>query len=145
MIAAESHRWSLCRYEAMIAKRTRHFLLATLVFGVPVYAQTSSEVGGHASTRTTHQSLQSNLPSVFEMLHTLYRFESDGTGSREVVVKIRILNQMGTRQRASETFEYRPFSEELHMRYVRVRKKGGALINVETNVLQQPALLVRPR
>jgi Domain of Unknown Function with PDB structure (DUF3857) len=65
-----------------------------------------------------------------------YHFENDGTGQKEVIAKIRILNEMGTLQQAEQTFEYHPLSEELHILYIRVRKNDGTVVNIETNVLQ---------
>jgi hypothetical protein len=78
-----------------------------------------------------------SLPSEFELLYTRYRFENDGTGSKEVLAKIRILNEMGTRQRSEETFEYRLLSEDLEIRYFRVRKKDGTLVRVETGPIER--------
>ncbi len=109
------------------------------------------EVGAQSAAQTTAASgktpsqpplkaptipVQSNAPSVFELLRTRYRFESDGTGSKELTAKIRILNQMGTLQQAEQIFEYHPLSEELQIPYIRVRKNDGTVVNVETNLVQ---------
>jgi hypothetical protein len=91
------------------------------------------------------QTAPPELASVFEMLLTRYRFDADGTGQREVVAKIRILNQMGALQRSEEVFEYRPFSEELRIPYVRVRKKDGTVLKVVTDVTQHPPKKVAPQ
>ena len=80
--------------------------------------------------------VQANAPSVFELLRTRYRFENDGTGSKELIAKIRILSEMGTRQQAEQTFDYHPLSEELQIPYIRVRKNDGTVVNIETNVVQ---------
>jgi hypothetical protein len=77
-------------------------------------------------------------PSEFELLLTRYRFEDDGTGRKEVIAKIRILNQMGTLQQSEQSFDYHPVSEALRIPYVRVRKKDGTVVEVETEVVQQP-------
>ena len=124
----------------MTGNHMPRLLLAILLFSVYGTTQTTFERRDRGSAHIAQptNSPQSSLPSVFELLLTRYRFETDGTGSREVIGRIRILNQMGIRQRAEETFEYRPLSEELQIRYVRVRKKGGTLVNVETNVVQRP-------
>jgi len=110
-------------------------------------AQTVAASGTKPGVQPTHAATtpaQSNVPSVFELLRTRYRFENDGTGRKEVVAKIRILNQMGTRQRAEETFEYHPLSEDLQIRYVRVRKKDGTVVNVEADLVQRPQTVVAP-
>src|ERR1700693_1924181 len=92
----------------------------------------SSALARGQNPKAPAQPSRTSLPSEFELLHTRYRFENDGTGSKEVLAKIRILNEMGTRQRAEETFEYRLLSEDLEIRYFRVRKKDGTLVRVET-------------
>ncbi len=83
-------------------------------------------------------SLLKDLPSKIETLDTRYRFDSDGTGRKEVIGKIRILNQMGVLQRTQMTFEYQPFSEDLEVSYLRVRKKSGMVMSVEASTTQSP-------
>ena len=78
----------------MTGNHMHRFLLAILLFSVYGTAQTTFDRRDRASAHIAQptNSPQSSLPSVFELLLTRYRFESDGTGSREVVAKIRILN-----------------------------------------------------
>jgi transglutaminase-like putative cysteine protease len=76
--------------------------------------------------------------SVFELLYTRYRFESDGTGRREVIARIHILNDLGVRQRSEETFEYRFLSDELEIEYFRVRKKDGSIVRIDTGAIERP-------
>jgi Domain of Unknown Function with PDB structure (DUF3857)/Transglutaminase-like superfamily len=83
--------------------------------------------------------IRANLPSKFELLRTRYRFENDGTGRKEIITRIRILNKMGVLQRTGLTFDYKPFSESLEIRYVRVVKKDGRVANIaEGEVVQRP-------
>jgi hypothetical protein len=84
----------------------------------------------------TAVSLKVPLPSEFELLLTRYRFENDGTGQKEVIAKIRILNEMGAKQQAEQTFEYHPLSQKLRIPYARVKKRDGTVVNIETNVVQ---------
>jgi hypothetical protein len=79
-----------------------------------------------------------DLPSEFASLVTRYRFENDGTGRKEVIARIRILNQMGTLQQSEQSFDYHPISEELQIPYVRVRKRDGNVVVIETDVVQRP-------
>jgi len=95
-------------------------------------------------TEAAAGSSEVGLPSYFESLFTRYRFENDGTGRKEVIAKIRILNEMGTRQRAEEVFQYHPLSEELRIPYIRVRRKNGTVENIETHVVQRVANGVTP-
>ena len=100
---------------------------------------------GDRSSSSPALRTQSNLPSDFEMLLTHYHFENDGTGRKEVAARIRILNSRGVLQRGEMTFDYRPFSEELQIPYVRVRKNDGTIVAVETDVVQQPPSGVAPQ
>jgi transglutaminase-like putative cysteine protease len=92
----------------------------------------------------TTTALESSLPSVFELWRTRYYFESDGSGRKEVIAKIRILSEMGTLQQAEQVFEYHPLSEELQIPYVRVRKQDETVVSVETNVVQPVPAGVTP-
>src|SRR5689334_12519151 len=101
-------------------------LLLTLEVGAQSAAETTPANGrepGPPPVKAPKMPVQSNAPSVFELMRTRYRFENDGTGRKEVIGKVRILNATGVLQQAEETFEYRPFSEELQFLYIRVRKE----------------------
>src|ERR1700734_3100296 len=101
----------------------RRFLITAVLIGT-----SAASLAGAKETQEEQRQPpkgQSALPYVFEMLHTGYRFENDGTGRKEVIGKVRILNAMGVLRLAEETFGYRPLSEELQISYVRVKKKDG--------------------
>ncbi len=107
----------------------------------PIFFVLASTVTTEAQKSNGQSSLstvlsQVRLPSIFELLLTRYRFEDDGTGSREVIAKIRILDRTGTRQHGEEVFEYRPLSEQLKIRYVRVTKTNGSMVYIEKDVTQ---------
>jgi hypothetical protein len=90
------------------------------------------------SKPSASESPRFSSPSDFELLYTRYRFENDGTGRKEVIAKIRILNERGARQRSEESFEYRFLSEDLEIRYFQIRKKDGTLVKVETGQIERP-------
>jgi hypothetical protein len=114
------------------------------------------EVGAQSAAQTTAASgktpsppplkaptmpVQSNASSVFELLRTRHRFENDGTGRNQVTARIRILNEMGVRQRSGLTFDYKPFTERLEIPYVRVVKKNGSVVNIaKDEVVQRPTV-----
>jgi hypothetical protein len=115
-----------------MSSRFSRLCVALVVLSAPVVAQQSKSEVGRLS-----KELSSNLPSKFELLLTRYRFEEDGTGQKELLARIRILSSSGVVQRSQMSFEYRPFSDELQIRYVRVRKKNGTVENIETRVPEQ--------
>jgi len=94
--------------------------------------QILSPSGKVASVHLTH-------PSQFELLHTRYRFENDGTGRKEVTARIRILNEQGVLQWSELTFDYEPFSEQLEIPYVRVVKENGKVADIVSGeVVKRP-------
>ncbi len=128
----------------------RCFLLATMLLATWVASERGTSEAQEAKSQSRAPSakvapISVNLPSDFELLRTRYRFENDGTGRKEVIGKVRILNAMGVLQQAEETFEYRPPSEELQILYIRVRKEDGTVVNVDTNVVQEPPNGVNPK
>jgi hypothetical protein len=116
-------------------------LIAALIAANWAASQTAT-LPAHSENHSATPSVQdapssTYLPSNFELLRTRYRFESDGTGRKEVTAKIRILNQMGALQQGESTFEYKPYSEELQIPYFRVKKKDGSLVDIKTQAVQE--------
>jgi hypothetical protein len=141
----------------------RRAILTSLLLGIGVFpvGATAQVVGGQeksASPTASNSGLETPRPhsgdpaavgpirgqlsSQFELLHTRYRFENDGTGRKELTARIRILNEMGVRQWSELTFDYKPFSEQLEIPYVRVVKQNGRAVTVvniiEDEVVQRP-------
>jgi hypothetical protein len=88
-----------------------------------------------SSVRGEDGGLSPSVPSIVELLHTNYRFANDGTGEKVVIAQIRILNQAGTQQWRELTFDYRPFSQTLEITYIRIRKKSGNVVEVESGAM----------
>jgi hypothetical protein len=66
----------------------------------------------------------------FEGLNTVYHFEDEGTGYKEVTARIRILDEAGARQWRQLAFDYKPFYEKLQIRFVRTIKIEGGTVDV---------------
>jgi hypothetical protein len=92
-----------------------------------------------AAPRAKAAPLRANRSSDFELLDTRYRFENDGTGSVEVVAKIRILNKIGVWQWSELGLDYKPFSERLEIPYVRVVRQDGSMVTVVTGEVVERA------
>src|SRR5918996_476785 len=59
---------------------------------------------------------------VIEQLKTIYRFERDGTGQREAVLRAKIQSDAGVERFGQLVLGYSSANEKLDMDYVRVHK-----------------------
>ena len=66
---------------------------------------------------------------VIDQLTTAYRYESDGTGQRELIMRIKIQSDAGVERFGQLIFPYSSANEKLEMDYVRVRKADGSVVN----------------
>ncbi len=82
-------------------------------------------------------------PYVFEVLRTRYRFENDGTGTKEINARIRILTQSGAQQFPEVTFQYKPSKERLQVRYVQILRRNGKIVDIDTVPLPNPHRIFR--
>src|ERR1700722_18980170 len=82
-------------------------------------------------------------PSELELLHTHVRFENDGTGSREVIARIRILSYARVSQWSELSFDFKPSKERVQIHYVRIVKKDGKVVNVDTDRGPRPRGIFR--
>src|SRR5881296_917315 len=72
-------------------------------------------------------------PFIFEQLHTHYRFENDGTGYKQIVARIRILNEAGAARWSELSFEFQPSRERVELLYVHMLKSDGQILSIETD------------
>ena len=67
----------------------------------------------------------SREPFVIEQYFTTAHFENDGTGERDIAVKVRVQTDAGAQQLKQIVFAYNSASQQIDVRYVRVRKADG--------------------
>lgn len=91
-------------------------------------APTSAQVPPGPKSAKDHPSSFSNESFVVQSLQTKIRFESDGTGSREMVARIHIQSEAALRSFGLLTFSYNHSSESLDILYVRCRKPDGTVM-----------------
>jgi hypothetical protein len=113
----------------------RRFLLAVVLVG------TWAAVQGQQQQPARQQSAP--LPCVFEVLRTRYRFENDGTGTKEINARVRILTQAGAQQFPELSFQYKPSKERLQVRYVHILRRDGKVADVETSPPPNPHRIFR--
>ena len=73
---------------------------------------------------------------VVEQLATTYRFERDGTGQRDLTLRIRVQSDAGVERFGQLVFPYSAANEKLDMDFVRVRKADGSIVNATTADIQ---------
>ena len=73
---------------------------------------------------------------VVEQLSTVYRFERDGTGRRELNLRVKVQSDAGVERFGQLIFGYSSANEKLDMDFVRVRKADGTVVNAATTDIQ---------
>src|SRR5688572_24752034 len=73
---------------------------------------------------------------VIEQLTTGYRYESNGTGQRDLTMRVKIQSDAGVERFGQLIFPYTSANEKLEMDYVRVRKADGSVVSASTSDIQ---------
>jgi Flp pilus assembly protein TadD len=73
---------------------------------------------------------------VIEQVRTLYRFESDGTGKKETIARVRVQSEAGVEQWGQVVIGYSSANERVEIPYVRVLKKDGSVVTAPADAVQ---------
>jgi tetratricopeptide (TPR) repeat protein len=73
---------------------------------------------------------------VVEQMHSRYRFESDGTGRKELVARIRVQSEAGVQQWGQLQVGYNSANEKVEIPYVRVLKADGSVVKAGDDAVQ---------
>ncbi len=73
---------------------------------------------------------------VIEQLKTTYRFEKDGTGQRDMNVRVRVQSEAGLERFGQLVFGYSSANEKLDLEFVRVRKADGTAVSASESDVQ---------
>src|SRR6516225_2374841 len=73
---------------------------------------------------------------VIEKVVTRMRVESDGTGSKETVARIRVQSEAGVEQWGQVVIGYSSANEKVEIPYVRVRKADGSVVTAPADSVQ---------
>src|SRR6202051_1004542 len=73
---------------------------------------------------------------VVEQYRSTYRFESDGTGRRETVARIRVQSEAGVQQWGQIQIGYNSANERVEIAYVRVVKADGSIVKAGEDAVQ---------
>ena len=73
---------------------------------------------------------------VFEQIHSSVRFEDDGTGRRELYMRIRAQSEAGVQQYGQLVFGYNSAHERADIAFVRVHKADGSIVTTPPEAVQ---------
>jgi tetratricopeptide (TPR) repeat protein len=73
---------------------------------------------------------------VIEQVRTSFRFESDGTGRKETIARIRVQSEAGVEQWGQVVVGYNSANERVEIAYVRVLKKDGSVVTAPPDSVQ---------
>jgi Flp pilus assembly protein TadD len=79
----------------------------------------------------------SQEPFVIESYVTTARFENDGTGERDLQVRIRVQSDAGVQQLGELVFGFNAANEQMEVRTVRVRRADGTTANAGTEAVKE--------
>src|SRR5246500_1888635 len=73
---------------------------------------------------------------VIEKVLTRFRFETDGTGRKETIARVRVQSEAGVEQWGQVVFGYNSANERVEIPYVRVLKKDGSVVTAPADAVQ---------
>ena len=73
---------------------------------------------------------------VVEQYRSTYRFETDGTGRRETIARIRVQSEAGVQQWGQIQIGYNSANEKVEIGYVRVVKADGSIVKTGDDAVQ---------
>src|SRR5580698_1560476 len=73
---------------------------------------------------------------VIEQMRSHYRFENDGTGRKETIVRIRVQSEAGVQQWGQLQEGYNSANERVEIAYVRVVKADGTVVKAGDDAVQ---------
>ncbi len=79
----------------------------------------------------------SQEPIVIEQYFTKVRFENDGTGERDLSVRVRVQSDTGVRQLGELVFGYNSADEQMDVRTMRVHKADGSVVNAGLDAVKE--------
>jgi len=123
--------------------------IAFLVFSaflicLPVAAQkkpaaSSSATSAPAKNTATPVKTSADYPQeayVVEKFRTAYRFEADGTGTREIYARIKVQSEAGVNLWGQLVQGYNSANERVEYSYVRVLKSDGRTVTADSSAIQ---------
>ena len=111
-------------------------LLLSLSFVIGTSAQTSKDKPKASADAAKQKPDYSQEAVVVEQITTNYRFERDGTGQRDLSLRVKVQSDAGVERFGQLIFGYSSANEKLDMDFVRVRKADGTVVNAAATDIQ---------
>ena len=105
------------------------FLLLCFLVLKPAFAQ--------APKPSTDQPLFAGEPYFIELLQTKIRFEQDGKGERDLLLRLHVQSESAIREFGLLVYPYMASFENLDVLYVRVRKPDGTTVETPASDIQE--------
>src|ERR1039458_9585163 len=102
----------------------------------PAGTPAAKAVGTAASKPEDPKHDYSQEAFVIEQYRSRYRFESDGTGRKETVARIRVQSEAGVQQWGQIPVGYNSANERVEIAYVRVIKADGSVVKAGDDAVQ---------
>src|SRR5579863_3637421 len=118
--------------------------LCSCILAASVAAQQSSKLPPAPSATKAADSPKSDAKTpdysqesfVIEHMHSVYRFEADGTGRKETTARIRVQSEAGVQQWGQLQEGYNSANERVEIPYVRVLKEDGTVVKAGDDAVQ---------
>jgi hypothetical protein len=110
------------------------FSTATRAQQVPATSPKKMEAEQHPPTATA---AKANAPFVVELLQNRLTFEADGKSSRDTIVRVRINSESAVRDFGMLVYPFASSFESLDVRYVRVGKPDGTVVETPSSDIQE--------
>jgi tetratricopeptide (TPR) repeat protein/transglutaminase-like putative cysteine protease len=98
--------------------------------------ETAQTAEGKAADTAASKHDYSQEAFVVEQYRSLYRFESDGTGRKETIARIRVQSEAGVQQWGQLQIGYNSANERVEIAYVRVVKADGSVVKAGDDAVQ---------
>src|SRR5215470_4842478 len=102
----------------------------------PEQQKAPKPTGGDATASTGSSKDYSQEAFVIEQVRSRLRFESDGTGRKETIARVRVQSESGVEQWGQVVIGYSSANERVEIPYVRVLKKDGSVVTAPADSVQ---------
>ena len=128
----------------------RLWVILLLSFALPNAAhsqQPSASAQGSRNPQAARATTQKNSasvnsdhsqePFIIEQYFTSATFENDGTGTRDLAVRIHVQSEAGVQQMGEIVFGFNSANEQMDVRYARVRKADGTVVTAAPDAVKE--------
>lgn len=119
---------------------TPRFALLALICSFAVFAQQAekkpSQKKEESKPPASEKADYSQEAFLIEKLQTTARFNEDGTGSRDLLMRAKVQSESGVQQLGQLALGYNSASEKLNVDYVRVHKPDGSVVEAGPDSVQ---------